>query len=238
MDVHQVVLSSLNLGAILKSINHTFITLIPKVNNLEKVSDFRPINLYNVIYNIVSKVIANRLKPKLNSIISKTQSAFTADRLITDNILIAFESSHHMKTNCIGQKRFMALKLDMSKPYDRVEWIFLEKILLKMGFQASWVALIMECICIVSYSILENGEPKGLISPSWGLRQGNPLSLYLFLFCAEGLNDIFRKVAMEGEIEGFPYVGMGQNLLTYFLQMIVLSFAYLFWRNAIRFSCC
>ena len=74
-----------------------------------------------MIYKIVSKVIANHLKPLLNSIISKTQSAFTADRLITDNILIAFESLHHMKTNCIGKKGFMALKLDMSKAYDRVE---------------------------------------------------------------------------------------------------------------------
>ena len=72
VDVHQAVLSSLNSGSILKSINHTFITLIPKVNNPEKVSDFRPINLCNVIYKIVSKVIANRLKPLLNSIISET----------------------------------------------------------------------------------------------------------------------------------------------------------------------
>ena len=69
MDVHQAVLSSLNSGAILNSINHTFITLIPKVNNLEKVSNFRPISLCNVIYKIVTKVIANRLKPMLNSII-------------------------------------------------------------------------------------------------------------------------------------------------------------------------
>ena len=121
MDVHQVVLSSLNSGAILKFINHIFITLIPKMNNPEKVSDFHLISLCNVIYKIVSKVIANRLKPLLNSIISETQSAFTADRLITDNILIAFESLHHMKTNCTGKKGFMALKLDMSKAYDRVE---------------------------------------------------------------------------------------------------------------------
>lgn len=90
-----------------------------------------------MIYKIVSKVIANRLEPMLHSIISDTQSAFIANRLITDNILIAFKSLHHMKNNCIGKKGFMALKLDMSKAYDQVEWIFVEKILLKMGFQAS-----------------------------------------------------------------------------------------------------
>ena len=100
MDITQVVLSCLNSGSILKSINHTFITLIPKVKNLERVSEFRPISLCNVIYKVVNKVIANSLKPLLNSIISEAQSAFIADRLITDNVLIAFESLHHMKTCC------------------------------------------------------------------------------------------------------------------------------------------
>ena len=99
-------------------------------------------------------MIANCLKPLLDFVISKTQSAFIVDRLITDNILIAFQSLHHMKTNCTSKKGFMALKLDMSKAYDRVEWVFLERILLKLGFQESWVALIMECITMVSYSIL------------------------------------------------------------------------------------
>ena len=100
MDITQVVLSCLNSGSILKSINHTFIILIPKVKNLERVSEFRPISLCNVIYKVVSKVIANRLKPLLNSIIFEAQSAFITDRLITDNVLIAFESLHHMKTCC------------------------------------------------------------------------------------------------------------------------------------------
>ena len=120
-DVSEAVLSCLNSGTILKSINHTFITLIPKVKNPETVAQFRLISLCNVIYKILSKVIANRLKPILNSIISEAQSAFVADRVITDNILIAFESLHHMKTQCSSNTGFMALKLDMSKAYDRVE---------------------------------------------------------------------------------------------------------------------
>ena len=86
----------------------------------------------------------------------------------------------------------MAMKLDMSKAYDKMEWCFLEQILLKLGFQESWVALIMKCITTVSYSILVNGETKGMIKPSRGLRQRDPLSPYLFLFCAKGLNALLR----------------------------------------------
>ena len=115
MDVTHAVLSCLNSCSILKSINHTFITLIPKVNNLEKVSNFRPISFCNVIYKIISKLIANRLKPVLNSIISETQSAFIADRVITNNILITFESLHHMKNNCTRKKGFMAIKVEFRK---------------------------------------------------------------------------------------------------------------------------
>lgn len=111
----------LNSGAILKFINHTFFTLIPNVHNSEKVTDFRLISLCNVIYKIVSKVIVNRPKPFINYIILETQSSFITDRLISDNILIAFESLHHMMTNCIGSKSFMALKWDMNKAYDQVE---------------------------------------------------------------------------------------------------------------------
>ena len=120
----------------------------------------------------------------------------------------------------------MPLKLDMSKAYDLVALIFFEKILLKMGFQDSWVALIMECICTLSYSILVNGEPKGLISPSRGLNQGDPLSLFFFffLFCAEGLNAIFRKAAMEGEIKGFSLCRNGPKLTLLFFADDCLFF--------------
>ena len=111
-----------------------------------------------------------------------------------------------MKTNCTGRTGFMALKLDMSKAYDKVEWCFLENFLLKMGFQESWVAMIMECITTVTYSILVNGEPKGLITPTRGLRQGDPLSPYLFLFCVEGLNAILNQASESGDIHGFSAI--------------------------------
>ena len=212
MDITEAVLSSLNSGSLLKSINHTFISLILKVKNPERVTEFRPISLCNVIYKIISKVIANMLKPLLNSIISKTQSAFIAGRLITDNVLIAFELLHHMKTGCLGKKGFMALKLDISKAYDRVEWVFLKNILLRLGFQQLWVDLIMECVTSVSYSILVNGELEGVIYLSRGIRQGDPLSPYLFLFWVEGLNAILRIAATAEEIEGFSLCKRGPKI--------------------------
>ena len=98
VEVSDTVLSCLNSGTLLKSINHTFITLIPKVSNPKNVSEFKPISLCNVLYKILNKVIANRLKPILNSIVSKAQSAFTIDKLITNNILVAFELLYYMKT--------------------------------------------------------------------------------------------------------------------------------------------
>ena len=132
-DVTHLVLSWLNLGTLPHPVNHTFITLIPKKKN-PILSEYRPINLCNILYKIFSKVLANRLKKFLNSIITEHQSAFAKGRLITDNILIAFETLHYMKNYNSGSNGFMALKLDMSKAYDRIEWVFLENLMRKMGF--------------------------------------------------------------------------------------------------------
>ena len=119
--VCQSVLKFLNTASLPEHLNHTFITLIPKKKHLEFASEFRPISLCNVLYKIFSKVLANRLKRILPKIITKNQSAFTKSRLISDNIFVAFESLHSMQKHT-GKDDFMAVKLDMSKAYDRAEW--------------------------------------------------------------------------------------------------------------------
>ena len=87
-----------------------------------------------------------------------------------------------------GKTGYMAIKLDMSKAYDQVELRYLENFMRKMGFNERWIGLIMVCVKIVTYSIMVNGEPQGLIHPTRGIRQGDPLSPFLFLLCTEGLH--------------------------------------------------
>ena len=116
--------------------------------------------------------------------------------------MVAFEAMHSLN-NCrgrgVGQ---MALKLDMSKAYDRVEWSFVEGMMPRLGFEAGWIKIVMNCITLVLYSIIVNGEPNGMIYPSRGLRQGNPLSPYLFLLCGEGLFALLHQAERMGELNG------------------------------------
>ena len=195
--VTSTILTWLNSGKLPHSINHTFITLIPKVKNPILVSKYCPISLCNIVYKFFSKVLANRLKKFMPELKSEHQSAFAKNRLFSDNVLVAFETLHCMKNHNLGQTGFMALKLDMRKAYDRVERNFLQKLMEKMGFCTRWIGLIMKCVCTVSYSILVNGDSKGIINSTRGISQGDPLSPFLFLLCTEGLHGLITKAAEQ-----------------------------------------
>ncbi|XP_074299929.1 uncharacterized protein LOC141631111 [Silene latifolia] len=181
--------------------NYTHIVLIPKKKAPDKIRDFRPISLCNVIYKLVSKVLANRVKKFLADVVSVNQSAFTPGRLISDNVLIAFELFHHMK-NSKSKDGHMAIKLDMAKAYDRVEWDFLDRVLRVMGFDGCWVDRVMGCVTTVSSAVLINGNVKEFFRPGRGLRQGDPLSPYLFILCAEVLSNMLRKSVEEATLHG------------------------------------
>jgi hypothetical protein len=163
-EVCKAVLEFLNGGNFDASINETYITLIPKVKHPSRITEYRPISLCNVLNKLIAKVLANRLKKLLPHIISENQSAFVPRRLITDNVLVAFEALQTMDVRMKGKKGYMALKLDMSKAYDRVEWDFLEAIMIKIGFARRWVELLMVCVRTVSYFILINGQRNPIIN--------------------------------------------------------------------------
>ena len=176
------------------------------MDRIQKVTDLRPISLCNVVYKVVSKVLANRLREVLPQIITPNQSAFFLGRLISDNILIAYELTHFLVNKREGKVGYAAIKLDMSKAYDRVEWCFLERMIRQLWFHERWISLIMECVTTVRYRVKVNGDLSESFTPRRGLRQGDPLSPYLFLLCAEAFSALFRKGEEEGLIAGVKSV--------------------------------
>ena len=191
-DVIEVVLSVLNSSHFLHKMNYTYIMLIPKKNDPQYLLEFRLISLGNVI-SLYSKVLTNWLKIIFPNVISDARSTFVPDRLITDNTTVAFEVLHKMRNRRKGKRGQMAVKLDINKAYDRMEWCFLERIMAKLGLNERWIHLAKEIVTTASYSVLINGEPRGHIKPSKGIKQDDPLSPYLFIMCAEGLSAMLRR---------------------------------------------
>ncbi|KAK2665980.1 hypothetical protein Ddye_004554 [Dipteronia dyeriana] len=114
-----------------------------------------------------------------------------------DNVMVVFEWMHVLRQKVKGKRGFMALKLDVAKAYDRVEWIFLEGMMCRLGFSKLWISKIMDCVSTVTYSFIFNGSIRGDIRPSRGLRQGDPLSPYMFVICAEGFSRLIKRASAK-----------------------------------------
>lgn len=146
-------------------------------------TQLHPISLCNVLYKIMVNILTDRLKLILPHIISPTHIAFIPRRLISDNYSMAAEVTHYMHKGSSGMNGLMALKLDISKAYNRLEWKFLEAIVEQIGFSPTWVHMIMLCVSTVTYSFKLNGEPVGYVQPGRGIWQGGPSSR-IYLSCA------------------------------------------------------
>ena len=187
-------------GVMPEGVNNTVIVLIPKGKNTSSIKDYRPISLCNVLYKVISKILVNRLRPFLDDLISETQSAFIPGRMITDNSLIAFECFHKIQHSKNQRDNHCAYKLDLAKAYDRVDWNFLEGVMGKLGFEQKWIKWVMTCVRSVTFSVRCNESLLEAFLPTRGLRQGDPLSPYLFLFVADGLATLLKKKVDSGGI--------------------------------------
>ncbi|GKE11382.1 putative RNA-directed DNA polymerase, eukaryota, reverse transcriptase zinc-binding domain protein, partial [Tanacetum coccineum] len=197
-DVCNAVRDFFNNGCLLKEINNTFLALIPKVSTPLKVNDYRPISCCNVIYKCISKILTNRVIEGIKDVVSDNQSAFIPGRRISDNILVTQELMHNYH-NHRGPPR-CAFTIDIQKAYDTVDWAFLENILGCFGFPNAMIRWIMACVSSTSFSFCINGNIHGYFKGKRGLRQGDPLSPYLFTMVMEVLTLILKKRVRNSDL--------------------------------------
>lgn len=192
-------------GIINVGTNATFFILIPKKKGAVELSDFRPISLVTSLYKIIVKVLSLRLRKFMGLMVDSTQGAFVKGRQITDGILIALECVDWIKKE---KKSGLACKIDMEKAYDRVVWVFLRWVLSKKCFGAKWIGWIMGCLDHPHFSIMLNDISKGFFSSSRGIRQGDPLSPFLFTLVVDAFSALMSKALLNSLIDGF---GVGRD---------------------------
>ena len=195
-------------GFLPKGLNSTILALIPKKDIATEMKDYRPISCCNVLYKVISKIIANRLKATLPQCISHNQSAFVKDRLLVENLLLATEIVKDYHKEDITPR--CAMKIDIAKAFDSVNWDFLLNTLRALHIPEDFIHWIKLCVCTASFSVQINGELAGFFQSKRGLRQGCALSPYLFVICINVLSRMIDRAAERKQIGFHPRC---QNIL-------------------------
>jgi hypothetical protein len=180
-------------------LNSTFISLIPKTDNPSSFDDFRPISLCNCLYKIISKVINKRLKYILSRNISSEQFGFLAGRWIHEAIGVSQEGLHNMKSRKL---KVVVVKIDLSKSYDRLNWIYIQMMLIHLGFGVAFTNWVMGCLTTVSFSILINGFASSFFKVDRDVIHGFPLSPLLFLLVDKFLSRFLNEAKTTGKFRG------------------------------------
>ncbi|CAN1153186.1 LINE-1 retrotransposable element ORF2 protein [Linum perenne] len=196
-DVSDFLLNSFRYPELIEQVNQTIIVLIPKLLKPEQISQFRPISLCNVTYKLMAKCVADRLRSCMGNLVNETQTSFVPGRNITDNIIILQEVVHSMRSKS-GKKGWMTIKLDLAKAFDRLEWSFVEDTLRRANIPENLVKIILCCISTTSTQVLWNGGLTPSFKPGRGLRQGCPLSPFLFTLCIERLSILIFNEINQG----------------------------------------
>jgi hypothetical protein len=198
-DILDVVEESRVSGVVYGALNATFIALTPKEEKPETFSDFLLISLCNLIYKIITKIINNRIKPMLSKFMTKEQFGFLDDRQILDAIGVSQESIHNIKSK---KMKALIMNIDLMKAYDRVNWDFLRLVLLQVGLSLEATNWIMGCVTSTNFVVLINGAPTEFFKSHKGLRQGCPMSPFLFMLIVEGLSRLIKQATQEGRLVG------------------------------------
>lgn len=203
-DLMKAVMWFYDKGEISRGCNASFVTLIPKVENPVGLSEFRPISLIGSYYKVLSKILAKRLKKVIGKLVDEVQNAFIEGRFILDGVLIANETVDFMRNK---KEKCLIIKVDFEKAYDSLSWEYLDEVLSQMGFGDKWRKWMRVCLKSASISLLANGSPTEEFKMERGVRQGDPLSPFLFILAAEGLNAMIKEAKQSGLFRGVQ-VGM------------------------------
>jgi len=180
-------------------LNYGVLVLIPKIKGANKIKQFRPICLLNVIYKIITKVLTLRLNNVASKVISEAQTAFILRRFILDAALIVREVLHELR---VKKEQGIVLKLDFEKAYDKVNWSFLRDVLLRKNFSEKWIDLVISAVQGGKVAVNLNGEVGSYSRSYKGLRQGDPLSSLLFNLVDDALLEMLEKAQSRGVIHG------------------------------------